>query len=160
MFKPTSLYYNVEQVITTITKTSSMPNISLKNVYPNVVIPINYNNNNIDQNHHITTLTNGIKVISEDMVGPGGLIGVFIDAGSRYEQKSYRGITNFIEKMAFKTTTNNSSSKLEADFFHVGGNVKVGNQREYIFYAADGLRSSVSNLIELLSDIVKNPAFV
>ena len=54
----------------------------------------------------ITTLSNGLRVASETLpFSETASVGVWIDAGSRYENDANNGTAHFLEHMAFKGTT-------------------------------------------------------
>ena len=50
----------------------------------------------------ISTLSNGIRVVTENVSGYFGGLGVYIHAGSRYEPSHLRGLAHFNEKLAYK----------------------------------------------------------
>jgi processing peptidase subunit beta len=50
----------------------------------------------------VTTLDNGVRVATEDTGSPTATVGVWIDAGSRYENDDNNGVAHFLEHMAFK----------------------------------------------------------
>jgi len=50
----------------------------------------------------ISTLPNGIRVATEALPGPFSGIGVYIDAGSRYENGELSGVSHIIDRLAFK----------------------------------------------------------
>ena len=51
----------------------------------------------------VTTLGNGMRVATERLDGAEtATIGVWIDAGSRYEEQRTNGVAHFLEHMAFK----------------------------------------------------------
>lgn len=50
----------------------------------------------------ITTLGNKLRVATESTPGHFSSVGLFIDAGSRYEAPSTSGVSHFIDRMAFK----------------------------------------------------------
>ena len=50
----------------------------------------------------ITTLTNRIRVATEATPGHFASVGLYIDAGSRYETPSTSGVSHFLDRMAFK----------------------------------------------------------
>ena len=50
----------------------------------------------------ITTLPNGIRVATESLPGPFSGIGVYIDAGSRFEDEELRGVSHIVDRLAFK----------------------------------------------------------
>lgn len=56
----------------------------------------------------VTTLSNGMRVASENLEGETATVGVWIDAGSRYEDESNNGTAHFLEHMAFKVCWNTS----------------------------------------------------
>lgn len=50
----------------------------------------------------VTTLSNGMRVATENLEGETATIGVWIDAGSRYEDSRNNGTAHFLEHMIFK----------------------------------------------------------
>ena len=53
----------------------------------------------------VTTLPNGLRVATENVpFAETACVGVFIDAGSRYETDANNGSAHFLEHMAFKGT--------------------------------------------------------
>ena len=50
----------------------------------------------------ITTLPNNIRVATEASPGHFAGVGLFVDAGSRYETPSNSGVSHFLDRMAFK----------------------------------------------------------
>lgn len=54
----------------------------------------------------ITTLPNGVRVATEALPGPFSGIGVYVDAGSRYENESLRGVSHIVDRLAFKVSSN------------------------------------------------------
>lgn len=54
----------------------------------------------------VTRLSNGLRVASEKVPHSStATVGVWIDAGSRYETDASNGTAHFLEHMAFKGTT-------------------------------------------------------
>lgn len=49
-----------------------------------------------------TTLPNGLRVVSEKLDLPVSTVGLWINAGSRYERPMNNGVAYFAERMAFK----------------------------------------------------------
>jgi predicted Zn-dependent peptidase len=50
----------------------------------------------------VTTLPNGIRVATESLPGPFSGVGVYIDAGSRYEHEDLHGVSHIVDRLAFK----------------------------------------------------------
>ncbi|KAL8821265.1 MAG: hypothetical protein Q9191_007344, partial [Dirinaria sp. TL-2023a] len=57
----------------------------------------------------ITTLPNGIRVATESLPGPFSGVGVYLDAGSRFEDKELSGVSHIVDRLAFKSASFNSS---------------------------------------------------
>lgn len=54
----------------------------------------------------VTTLSNGLRVATERMEGcETATVGVWIDAGSRYEDGRTNGVAHFLEHMIFKVAS-------------------------------------------------------
>ena len=56
----------------------------------------------------VTTLPNGIRVASENTPGHFSAVGVYVDAGSRYETATTRGVSNILDRLAFKVSKKES----------------------------------------------------
>lgn len=52
----------------------------------------------------ITTLPNKIRVATENTPGHFSSVGLYIDAGSRYETPLTSGVSHFLDRMAFKVS--------------------------------------------------------
>src|SRR4051812_13816115 len=61
----------------------------------------------------VSTLPNGLRVATEKWHGDTACVGVFIDAGSRYELAANNGAAHFLEHMAFKGTRKRNQYDLE-----------------------------------------------
>ncbi|RZF43976.1 hypothetical protein LSTR_LSTR015907 [Laodelphax striatellus] len=57
----------------------------------------------------VTTLDSGLRVATEDSGSPTATIGLWIDAGSRFETEKNNGVAHFLEHMAFKVCSHSSS---------------------------------------------------
>jgi mitochondrial-processing peptidase subunit beta len=72
----------------------------------------------------VTTLDSGLRVASETVLGSEtATVGVFIDAGSRYETARTNGAAHFLEHMAFKGTVNRTQEQLELEIENMGGHL-------------------------------------
>ena len=52
----------------------------------------------------VTTLSNGLRVASEQKFGQFATVGVCIDSGSRYEVAYPSGVSHFLEKISYSST--------------------------------------------------------
>ncbi|BAT72893.1 hypothetical protein LR48_Vigan11g088900 [Vigna angularis] len=108
----------------------------------------------------ITTLPNGVKVASETSATPTASIGLYVNCGSIYESPISFGATHLLERMAFKTTRNRSHFRVVREVEAIGGNVQASASREQMGYTFDALKTYVPEMVELLVDCVRNPAFL
>ena len=68
----------------------------------------------------VTTNPNGFRVASEDYGLPTCTVGVWIDAGSRFENEKNNGTAHFLEHMAFKVIHSAAASKSKGDVARLG----------------------------------------
>jgi len=103
----------------------------------------------------ITTLDSGLRVASETVMGSEtATVGVWIDAGSRYETASNNGAAHFLEHMAFKGTQKRTQQQLEVEIENMGGHLNAYTSREQTVYFAKVFKGDVGRAVEILSDIL------
>uniref|UniRef100_A0A2M4A2Z6 Putative mitochondrial-processing peptidase subunit beta n=1 Tax=Anopheles triannulatus TaxID=58253 RepID=A0A2M4A2Z6_9DIPT len=105
----------------------------------------------------VTTLDSGLRVASETLPTQLATVGLWINAGSRYEDKHNNGTANFFEHVAFKGTSKRSQSALEQEVENLGAHLDATTGREETVFQARCLSKDVPKVIELLADIVQNP---
>ncbi|WJX91977.1 mitochondrial processing peptidase [Trifolium repens] len=108
----------------------------------------------------ITTLSNGLKIASETSSNPAASIGLYLDCGSIYETPLSSGASHLLERMAFKSTVNRSHFRIVRETEAIGGNIGASASREQMGYTFDALKTYVPQMVELLIDCVRNPAFL
>ncbi|CAI8608071.1 unnamed protein product [Vicia faba] len=108
----------------------------------------------------ITTLSNGLKIASETSSNPAASIGLYLDCGSIYETPLSSGASHLLERMAFKSTVNRSHFRIVREVEAIGGNIGASASREQMGYTFDALKTYVPQMVELLVDCVRNPAFL
>lgn len=104
----------------------------------------------------ITKLGNGLRVASETIPGETATVGVWIDAGSRYETEQNNGTAHFLEHMAFKGTKNRTREQIEVEIENIGGHLNAYTSREQTVYYARVFKDDVPKAMEILSDILTN----
>ena len=105
----------------------------------------------------ITKLPNGVRVATESLPGPFAGVGVYIDAGSRYEDQSLRGVSHIIDRLAFKSTkSRNGDSMLEA-LETLGGNIQCASSREALMYQSATFNAAVPDTVGLLAETIREP---
>jgi processing peptidase subunit beta len=104
----------------------------------------------------ITTLSNGVKVVTDPRVGETASVGVFIKAGSRNENKSNNGVAHFLEHMYFKGTKKRSARALEVEFENAGALMNAHTSREYTAFTSHCLKGDVDRSVDCLADVLLN----
>jgi mitochondrial-processing peptidase subunit alpha len=107
---------------------------------------------------NITRLPNGIRVASEDLPDAFSGVGVYIDAGSRYENDYLRGASHIMDRLAFKSTNHRSADQMLETVEHLGGNIQCASSRESMMYQAATFNSAIPTTVELLAETVRNPS--
>jgi|TARA_B110000977_G_scaffold67286_1_gene91380 processing peptidase subunit beta len=85
-------------------------------------------------------------------------VGVWIDAGSRYETQKNNGTAHFLEHMAFKGTAKRTTSGLEEEIENMGGHLNAYTSREQTTYYAKVFKKDIPQAVDILSDILQNSA--
>jgi predicted Zn-dependent peptidase len=107
-----------------------------------------------------TTLPNGFRIVTEFMPGlESAAVGLWIEAGARHEAADQNGIAHFLEHMAFKGTARRSALQIAEEIEDVGGYINAYTSREMTAYYARVLAADVALAVDVLADIVLNPAF-
>merc|ERR1719210_3270284 len=104
----------------------------------------------------IHTLPNGMRVASENSGIPTATVGVWIDAGSRYETAKNNGVAHFLEHMAFKGTAKRSQMDIELEVENMGAHLNAYTSREQTVYYAKCFSKDLNRAVEILSDIIQN----
>lgn len=104
----------------------------------------------------VSTLENGMRVASEDSGAPTATVGLWIDAGSRYENERNNGVAHFLEHMAFKGTDKRSQTDLELEIENLGAQLNAYTSREQTVFYAKCLKRDVQKALEILADIIQN----
>uniref|UniRef100_A0A4W4HD54 Mitochondrial-processing peptidase subunit beta n=1 Tax=Electrophorus electricus TaxID=8005 RepID=A0A4W4HD54_ELEEL len=104
----------------------------------------------------VTTLANGLRVASEDSALPTCTVGLWIDAGSRYENERNNGTAHFLEHMAFKGTKKRSQLDLELEIENMGAHLNAYTSREQTVYYAKAFSKDLPRAVEILADIIQN----
>jgi predicted Zn-dependent peptidase len=108
----------------------------------------------------VTTLKSGINVVTETMPHlETASLGVWVASGSRDETRDEHGISHFLEHMAFKGTRRRSARQIAEEVEAVGGDLNAATSAESTAYYARVLKADVPLALDVLSDILSEPAF-
>lgn len=106
-------------------------------------------------------LDNGLNVIlKKDNRTPTAAIILLVNIGSATEgQYSGSGITHFIEHMLFKGTANYTAVQLEDKLKSLGAEINAFTTFDYTCFKVQAPATSLKPILNIITDIVKNPAF-
>jgi len=108
----------------------------------------------------VTTLSNGLRVVSEAMPHVGTVsIGIWVSSGSRAEAPEEHGIAHMLEHMAFKGTQTRSARDIAEEIETAGGEINAATGVETTAYFARVLKEEVPRALDILSDILRNPVY-
>jgi processing peptidase subunit beta len=107
----------------------------------------------------ITTLANGMRVATEEGFGKTGTVGVWIGAGSAFEDNRNNGTAHFLEHMAFKGSDKRTKKDLEMLVEMQGGMLNAYTTREHTVYVMQGFRENVPVMVDILSDMLQRSLF-
>ncbi|ERM99906.1 hypothetical protein AMTR_s00110p00066820 [Amborella trichopoda] len=108
----------------------------------------------------VTTLPSGFRIATEsNLASQTATVGVWIDAGSRFETDETNGTAHFLEHMIFKGTNRRSARALEEEIENMGGHLNAYTSREQTTYYAKILKGDVPVALDILADILQNSCF-
>jgi predicted Zn-dependent peptidase len=108
----------------------------------------------------MTTLPNGIRVITESMPHVRSVtVGVWIGTGARRETVKQNGISHFIEHMLFKGTTHRTAEEIAKVVDSCGGHLDAYTAKELVSYNSKVIDDHLPLAFDVLADLVLNPLF-
>jgi processing peptidase subunit alpha len=96
-------------------------------------------------------------VATEALPGHFSGIGVYVDAGSRYENDALRGVSHIIDRLAFKSTQATSSNEMMEKIETLGGNIQCASSRESLMYQSATFNSAVPTTVGVLAETIRAP---
>ncbi|CAG9941998.1 unnamed protein product [Clonostachys rosea f. rosea IK726] len=105
----------------------------------------------------ITTLPNGLRVASEALPGSFSGVGVYIEAGSRFENQALRGVSHIMDRLAFKSTSKHTADEMLETVEALGGNIQCASSRESMMYQAATFNGAVPQTVGLLAETIRDP---
>uniref|UniRef100_A0A674NFE1 Ubiquinol-cytochrome c reductase core protein 1 n=1 Tax=Takifugu rubripes TaxID=31033 RepID=A0A674NFE1_TAKRU len=99
----------------------------------------------------LTALDNGLRVASEETGHATCTVGLWISAGSRYENEKNNGAGFFLEHMAFKGTKKYPQTALEQQVESMGAHLNAYTSREHTAYYMKTLKKSFGKLRDRFS---------
>lgn len=107
----------------------------------------------------VTTLNNGLKVASVDSACPTTNVGLYFNAGSRYETLNNSGISHVLRAGAFLTTSDHTGFHISRTMEENGITLQASSTREHLIYSAESLKSNLDIVIPYLASVARAPEF-
>lgn len=108
----------------------------------------------------MTTLPNKIRVATETTPGHFGALGVYVDAGSRYESPRMSGCSHILDRMAWKSTHTRPADAVSEQIDALGGQFLCSSSRETIMYQASHFTHDAPAALGIIADTIQNSLFL
>lgn len=100
-------------------------------------------------------LSSGIPVVLDPMLAVRSIsLGVWVNAGSIFENESNSGVSHFIEHMVFKGTERRSAIDISMETDAIGANLNAFTAKECTCFHIKALDEDMPLCVDLLADIV------
>jgi zinc protease len=97
--------------------------------------------------------------ILEDHRLPLVSFGIFYPGGRLYESSKNAGITELMLRTAIRGTKRFNSEDIARRLENAGARIEVVNEADFFGYVVDGLRGKMDQALEILMDVLQQPAF-
>ena len=84
-------------------------------------------------------------------------MGVYIEAGSRFEDEGLRGVSHIVDRLAFKSTKKQTADEMLESLEKLGGNIQCASSREALMYQSATFNSAVPTTTALLAETIRDP---
>eukprot|EP00672_Neobodo_designis_P016372 CAMPEP_0174849530 /NCGR_PEP_ID=MMETSP1114-20130205/16508_1 /TAXON_ID=312471 /ORGANISM="Neobodo designis, Strain CCAP 1951/1" /LENGTH=487 /DNA_ID=CAMNT_0016083889 /DNA_START=38 /DNA_END=1501 /DNA_ORIENTATION=+ len=106
---------------------------------------------------HVTKLSNGVRVATEhNHNAKFATVGIWIDAGTRYDMRHQQGMSKVLQYAGFQGTTSADRQTLSRTIDELGGQLTVETGRELSFMSLKVAKANVPKAVEFLADIYRN----
>ena len=113
-----------------------------------------------DRDFRITTLDNGLRIITEPMPDARSVaVGCWAGIGNRDEPPQHAGASHFLEHLLFKGTARRGAREIAEAVDATGGEMNAYTTKEFTAYYLRLPAQHVDFAVDLLCDVVREPAF-
>ena len=110
--------------------------------------------------HRITTLDDGVRVVTERVPGVRSVaLGFWIATGSVAEHDDQAGISHLLEHMLFRGTERYGSQEIDQIFDAMGAEINAGTDKEATSLYTRVLDRHLEHAFDVMSDMVWRPRF-
>ena len=111
------------------------------------------------QNHRLTTLAPGVRVVTEAMPSVRSVsVGFWIGTGSRAESETEAGLSHLLEHLLFKGSEKYGSLEIDQIFDGMGAELNAGTGKETTSVFARVIDEHVPEAFDVMADMVFRPA--
>ena len=110
-------------------------------------------------NIETSTLSNGLRLVTDSTPGHFSALGAYVDAGSRFENPNKPGLSHICDRLAWKSTEKYSGMELIENLAKLGGNYMCSAQRESVIYQASVFNKDVEKMFDCIAQTVRAPRF-
>lgn len=112
----------------------------------------------MDQQHRLTTLDSGVRIVTEAMPSVRSVsLGFWIGTGSRYESDDQAGLSHLLEHLLFKGTAKYESLEIDQIFDGMGAELNAGTGKETTSVYARVIDEHLADAFDVMADMVFRP---
>jgi len=109
----------------------------------------------------VETLDNGIKLYVIPVEDAKTIrIGVYVNIGSIYEEKEYRGISHLLEHMMFKTNRKYKASEIDMGLELNGGISNAMTSTHYTIYFTECVKEGFERVVDIMFSMFENDRYL
>jgi predicted Zn-dependent peptidase len=113
----------------------------------------------LDDRLYRTDAENGVTVLSELLPGVRSVaVGIWVTTASAHEPRPKMGVSHLLEHMVFKGTDRRSARDIALELEVRGGSLDAYTSRDHTSYQARVLDEDLPRALDVLTDLVRNPA--
>jgi predicted Zn-dependent peptidase len=113
----------------------------------------------VGQEHRLTTLDSGVRVVTEAMPAVRSVaLGFWIGTGSRAETDAQAGLSHLLEHLLFKGTAKYGSLEIDQIFDAMGAELNAGTGKETTSVYARVIDEHLPEAFDVMADMVFRPA--
>src|SRR5271167_2222650 len=115
---------------------------------------------NMTDDHRITTLDSGVRVVSEHVPAVRSVaLGFWIGTGSAAEAENEAGLSHLLEHMLFRGTDRFGSEEIDQIFDAMGAEINAGTDKEATSLYTRVLDRHLERAFDVMGDMLWRPSF-
>lgn len=105
----------------------------------------------------MTTLVNGLRVVTDSTPGHFSALGGYVDAGSRFEDPKKPGLSHIMDRLAWRSTKDLTGIEMMQNLTKLGGNFMSSAQRESMIYQASVFNKDLDRMFDCIAQTIREP---